>query len=426
MRQVVVIGLDEFNRQKLASTTYADSCEFITLMEHDEVRGLDEFDFEGLLATCIERLDALPSSPDAICTFWDFPVAELAVLLAKRYGCPTVGLESITKAQHKYWSRLIQREAVPEAVPEFRAVNPFDPNAAGGVDLAYPYWLKPVRSFRSYLAFEIHNEAELTDALAQIRENIPRLAEPYDEILARMTLPDEVAGIDGSWCIAEAPIGGRQCTVEGFVYDGEVVVYGIIDSVRAKNRVSFRRYEYPSRVPDEVQARMIDFTKRTVSAIGYDGAPFNVEFFWDRSTDHIWLLEVNARQSQSHAHLFERVDGVSNHEVMVALALGKRPHMPTGQGERAVAAKWFLRAWNDGVVERVPTPDELAALHDQFPDMAIDVEVSEGDLLAELHDQGSYSYELGRVYAAAASHAQLLEDYRQMKDVLPLRTKRFR
>lgn len=426
MRDVVVIGLDETNRERLASTTYANSCRFISLLDHDEVRGLDDFDINGLVETCEQRMAQQGIQPDGICTFWDFPVAELALVLAQRHGCPSTTLESLVKAHHKYWSRLLQAEVVPEAVPEFCAVDPFDPAAGEDIPLAFPFWLKPVRSFRSHLAFQVHDRRELADALEQVRAGIPRLAGPYDEILDQVSLPPEVAEVDGSWCIAEAPIGGRQCTVEGFVHDGTPVVYGIVDSVRAKNRSSFRRYEYPSRLPERVQRRMIDLTGKAVLAMGYDGAPFNVEFFWDRSTKKVWLLEINARQSQSHAYLFEQVDGVSNHEVMVALALGERPEMPTGQGEWGVAAKWFLRAWSDGVVRRVPTEAELAALHAELPTSEIHVDVAEGDRLGELPDQDSYSYELGVVYATASSNTQLLEDYKRLRAELPLKVKRFR
>ncbi len=424
MRDVVVIGLDETNRESLSSTSYADSCRFISLLDHDEVRGLEDFDFKGLVTTCEERIESQGIRPDGICTFWDFPVAELALVLAQRHGCPSTTLESVVRAHHKYWSRLLQAEAVPEAVPEFAAVDPFAPDAARSIPLPFPFWLKPVRSFRSHLAFQVHDRHELEAALEQTREGIPRLAGPYDEILAQVSLPPEVASVDGSWCIAEAPIVGRQCTVEGFIYDGVPEVYGIVDSVRAKNRSSFRRYEYPSRLPERIQARMVDLAQRAVIAMGYDGAPFNVEFFWDRSTKQVWLLEINARQSQSHAHLFEHVDGVANHEVMVALALGERPHMPTGQGESSVAAKWFLRAWRDGVVNRVPTKAELDHLHEQFPESQIHIEVDEGDRLSELPDQDSYSYEMGVVYATASSNTQLLDDYKRLRAELPLKVGR--
>ena len=131
-------------------------------------------------------------------------------------------------------------------------------------------------------------------------------------------------------------------------------------------------------------------------------------------------MEINARQSQSHADLFEQVDGVTNHEVMVALALGEQPRMPRGEGVHRAAAKWFIRAWRDGVVDRVPSDDELADLHSRFPNASVHIEVVEGDRLADLNDQGSYSYELATVDAAASSRRQLLDDHRALLAELPL------
>ena len=49
--------------------------------------------------------------------------------------------------------------------------------------------------------------------------------------------------------MAEQVIGGRQCTVEGYVHDGEVVPYGTVDSIRYPQVLSFFYYLYPSTLP---------------------------------------------------------------------------------------------------------------------------------------------------------------------------------
>src|SRR5690625_6073998 len=72
---------------------------------------------------------------------------------------------------------------------------------------------------------------------------------------------------------------------------------------------------------------MANIADRFLTHIEYDNAPFNVEFFWDPETDHIWLLEVNTRISESHTDLFLKVDGASHHEVATDLSLGERPRI---------------------------------------------------------------------------------------------------
>ena len=166
---------------------------------------------------------------------------------------------------------------------------------------------------------------DLRRAIPIIRDQIELFAKPFNHVLSQASLPPEIAAVDGYHCIAEKLISaGRQCTLEGYALNGEVEVYGVIDSVReGEHRSCFSRYQYPSRLPRRVQMRMIGAAKQLVRAIGYDGSPFNIEFYWDDRSDRISLLEINARISKSHCPLFEEVDGSSHQQVMIDVALGR-------------------------------------------------------------------------------------------------------
>jgi biotin carboxylase len=219
--------------------------------------------------------------------------------------------------------------------------------------------------------------------------------------------PSEVSALGPSACIAEQLIGGRLCTIEGYVHRGHLQVYGVVDSIRAPNRSTFSRYQYPSRLPRDVQHRMAHVAARVVGSAGFDNGPFNIEMFYDRGEDRLWLLEVNCRISQSHGRLFAAVDGVSHHQVMVDLALGREPRIVAGGGEHACAAKYFLRHWSDATVVSVPDPEEIAHIERAVPGTSIHLEVQPGDRLSRLPDQDSYSYELGHVYAGASDEREL-------------------
>ena len=106
-------------------------------------------------------------------------------------------------------------------------------------------------------------------------------------------------------------------TVEGYRTAGRSHVYGIVDSLHYPGTSSFLRYQYPSQLPEEVRRRLATLSERVIDQIGLDQMTFNIEYFRDPETDRVRLLEVNPRHSQSHALLFERVDGVSNHELLV-------------------------------------------------------------------------------------------------------------
>ena len=425
-RHVFWIGLNEFNLQKLRSTPYAENCEFHGLLSPEEILQADSFPVEDMLRRAEEELRAFPGRVDAILGYMDFPVSTMLPLLCRRFGLHSVELEPLLRCEHKYWSRLEQREVIPEHVPGFAAFDPFADDPAAGIDLEYPFWVKPIKSAGSHLGFRIQNAAQLAEAVGRIREQIGRYGDPFNRILSQADLPDEVARVDGNWCLAEEIIGGRQCTAEGSVSEGVTRIHGIVDSVRYPNRSSFLRYQYPSRLPARVQKQIHDVTDRFLGAIGYDDAAFNVEFFWDESTDHLWLLEVNTRVAQHHSDLFEKVDGTTNHQVSLDVAFREAGQFPHRQGPFACAGTFFLRAWQDAEVVRVPTAEEIERIEHQIPGTIVEVEVHEGMRLSELPDQESYSFAYAILYLGAQSPRELRQRFFQCRDALPFRFRRSR
>jgi len=300
--------------------------------------------------------------------------------------------------------------SVPDHIPAFTAFDPFDDDALARVreELDFPFWIKPIKSFSSYLGFRIDDEESWKAAIEKTRANIARFSGPFNYLLDMVEMPSEFSNIGGEFCIAEGIIGGMQCTQEGYSCKGEVEVYGTIDSFREENLTTFSSYQYPSILPAEVEDRMTEISGRVIRHIGYDNAPFNIEYFWDRERDRIWLLEINTRISESHCQLFEKVDGSSHHQVAVELAVGRRPTFPKRQGKHAVAGKFFLREWEDAYVERVPSPDVVQQIEQEIiPDSTITIVAEEGKKLSELMDQDSYSYRVAQLFLGGTDKQDL-------------------
>ncbi|WP_416237214.1 ATP-grasp domain-containing protein [Streptomyces marinisediminis] len=416
-KNVFVIGLDDENTETLRDVPHAEEYTFHPLLGHDELQH-GAVDFEELLDRAQRRLDAFDGSIDAIVGYWDFPASVLVPLLSARYGTRSTSLESVVRCEHKYWSRLEQRK-VTDAVPHFGLVDldADDPRPPEGV--RYPMWLKPVKSFSSELAFGVKDDEEFRAAVAEIREGISRIGGPFDTLMRRMELPPEIAEVGGAACLAEEALSGEQYAVEGYVHNGEVTVYGALDSIDYADSPCFLRHQYPSALPESVTARMADVSERVMRQLGMDDATFSIEFFYDARTDELGVLEVNPRHSQSHAELFEYVDGVSNHHCMVSLALGRDPRMPDHKGEYEVAAKWYHRRFADGVVRRAPDRADVERVERDVPGVKVEVKVSEGQRLSELPEQDSYSFELAHVFVAAQSETELLEKYDRVIAALP-------
>jgi biotin carboxylase len=414
---VFVIGPDPFNWHLLERVAADAGVAVQPLLRYEDVRGAD-YPLEDLLQRAEAAVRDSGVSPAALVGFWDFPVSDMVPILCRRLGLRGPALEAVVRCEDKFWSRLEQRKVVPDCVPRFARFDPFADDPLAQIELDFPFWVKPIKGWRSQLGFRIRDEADFATAVEVIRAQIERLSEPFNQLLSHLDLPPGIPGREGGFCIAEEIIGGHQCTLEGYSLDGEVTIYGIVDSIRYGNETTFSRYQYPSHLPAEVQARMISKTRTLVSFLGLDNTTFNVEFFYDDKRDRTWLLEINPRISQSHSDLFDKVDGYSNLRILMDVGLGREPQRRPGGGEFACAAKFFLRHFRDAYVAAVPGEAEIARLQEEVPGTLVEIEAPAGIRLSELSDQDSYSYELGYVFVGAEDQRQLMERIRLCQERL--------
>lgn len=415
---VFVLGLDLLNFQSLLSL--AEGYRFHRLLSIEELQEGEDIPFSELLGQATRQLETFDGSVDAIVGYWDFPISSMVPILAERFGLPGAPLTSVVKCEHKYWARLEQRK-VTDAHPRFTVVDPDDDAEFSQLDLRPPYWIKPVKAFSSELAFRIDTLANLRVHLREVRDKLDRIAAPFEDVLSRIELPAEIAELGARVCVAEEAATGEQVTVEGFRAepDTEVCVYGVVDSVPHPEVRSFERFQYPSQIPQRVQDRMVDIADRVIGQVGLAWSTFNIEFFWDPDTDALTILEINPRHSQSHAKLFEYVDGMANHKHMVDLGLGRRPQLTDLKGPYALAAKWFRRHLTDGVVTRSPTAEEVTAAERAVPGITVHLIADEGDRLSRLPEQDSYSYKIAEVYVGANDEAELRDKYERSLERLP-------
>lgn len=407
-KNIFVIGMEESDLEVLRDLPHAEDYRFSPLLSIEELQ-YGRISVVELLEKAQAELDAFEGSIDAICGYWDFPVSTFVPLLSRRYGLGSTSLASILKCEHKYWSRLEQQKVIEEH-PRFGLVNlEGEPEPPEGV--RFPMWLKPVKSFSSELAFGVEDEKCFREAVAEIRDGVSRVGRPFQYILDRVELPPEVADVGGQACLAEESLSGEQMAVEGYVHGGRPRVYGVLDSHDYPDSPCFLRHQYPSSLPEPVVDRIKDVSERVMTQVGMDNHTFSIEYFYDAKTDALNLLEINPRHSQSHAELFQFVDGVPNHHCMVSLALGEDPRLPAGEGPYEVAAKWYYRRFTDGIVRRRPTEDDVRQLESDVPGVKIEIVPDKGSRLSDMPGQDSYSYELAHLFIGAVSEAEMREKY---------------
>ncbi len=347
-----------------------------------QARAADPFDEVELILKKLRGVEI-----EAIVSTDDYPGSALAAVVAKALGLP--GPEPLVNltCQHKYLSRVAQSALVPDAVPPFALIDVAEelgpPQA-----LAMPFLVKPVKSFFSVGAETINSGAELAAVKARFAK-LDQFFLPLDRLLQRY------AGvrIGSKRLIAEGLLKGEQVTVEGCVFGGEVSILGVVDSIMFPGTRAFARFDYPSALPDGVQARMAEIATTLMSGLGFDNGLFNIEMMYDAEADRIGIIEINPRMASQFADLYEKVDGTNSYAVLLDIGAGRAPRLTRRQGGYPFAASFVLRSFEDRTVARLPSAAELERLEQLHPDIRVELHAMIGRKLSDdLQDGHSFRY----------------------------------
>jgi biotin carboxylase len=345
----------------------------------------------------------------------DYPGAIVAAALAREMDLAGADPEAVFLCSHKYYSRVAQQRAVPEATPRFQLIDPASLQR-DHLALDFPLFVKPVKSWFSFLAQRIDTFEELQAYASrpEVRSHLHKFVAPFNELLRRYSTLDK----DGSYLLAEQLLEGQQVTVEGFVTAAEVQIIGIVDSVMYPGTISFQRFEYPSSLPEQVQDRMRDIATRLVTSIGLRQTLFNIEMFYDPDSDAISIIEINPRMCGQFADLYESVNGTNTYELLFALAAGEEPVVRLGAGRFGVAASFPLRSFQDRRVLRVPSPQTVEAVQRDYPVTIVKQSYQAGQLLSEVDTTDGSSFRYAVVNMAGRDRASLLASFAEVEQRL--------
>jgi biotin carboxylase len=370
----------------------------------------------GLAADPLAEIDRILELVDGIeiagvISSDDYPGSALAAAVAKRLGLPAPDPEVMLTCQHKYLSRVAQEGLVPDAVPPFALID-----VANGASLppalSFPIFVKPVKSFFSIGAEKVSSSAELAARLPRWKE-LDQFFLPLDKMLGRYT----GTSIGTRRLIAEGLLKGEQVTVEGYAYGGKANIMGVVDSIMFPGTLAFSRFDYPSALPQSVQARMADLAATVMEGLGFDNGLFNIEMMYDRETGRIAIIEINPRLASQFADLYQKVDGTSSYEVLLSIAQGHEPTFLRRRGRYGFAASCVLRSFADYSVEAVPSKEDLQKLARLYPEIRVEVHATPGRKLSdELQDGQSYRY--GIVNLGGRSLADVLRTFEACRQKL--------
>jgi hypothetical protein len=118
------------------------------------------FDADAFIAQAIDALR--PTDVAGVTSSSDYPGCLVAAFIAAELGLPGPDPGSVLCCSHKYYARLAQRVAVPEATPRFALIDPDNVDEAS-LELAFPLFVKPVKSWFTQYARRIETFAELLE-----------------------------------------------------------------------------------------------------------------------------------------------------------------------------------------------------------------------------------------------------------------------
>ena len=324
---------------------------------------------------------------DGIIGTHDYPGSIIASILSEKLKIPGVPLSPNLICQHKYYSRVYQERAVPDAVPGYYLIDPSDHNFDGPP--YFPVFIKPVKSFFSIFAARIDNKEQYDDFMRSYRKEKVKFSKPLNILLEKYS--DHKVNAD--YLLAEELMSGQQVTLEGYAYNGKIKIMGITDSIMYPGTISFKRFEFPSSIPSSIQKRMAGISKAFMPSIGFDNGVFNIEFFYNPVEDSVKIIEANPRMASQFADLMEKVVGINTYKIQADLCLGKTPVHGKNPGKFKYATSFVLRFFRDKKIVRLPGKDDIAKVHNIFPEARIEIYGKEGALLSdELQDMQSYRY----------------------------------
>ena len=392
-RRILVLFPDEWDRAAARDPRYRDRFEFsyegFDLFSFPDNARLFTFDALAFVERIVRRyesrgLDAVVTSDEQFGPF-------LVSLVCERLGLPHTPLAAVLTIQHKFYARQAFERIAPECNPRFGLLRRGFEHSRE-VPMAFPFYVKPAKAAFSVLARRVDSFDELYrhTRLGWFEGAIiEKLVRPFADVMRAHSDFTE----DPFSMVAEEIARGRQVTANGYAKDGRVTMLGTVDSIMYPGTDQFQRFQYPSSLPAEQLERIDALAVRLLEGLRFDHGIFNVEVRVDPVTRQLGIIEINPRAAGQFYDLFERVDGYSLFDVLLALESGEEPVVRRREGRQKHAASFVLRDLAGEGLTRWPRPPEIARLQERNPDIHEMIYPKRGaDLRREMKWLGSYRY----------------------------------
>lgn len=231
----------------------------------------------------------------------------------------------------------------PELCPRFARVGSLADTLRAAEGMTYPLILKPVSGSGSKGIYRVNDRTELESAYAALAALVDPVRDPI------------FTGHAGD-LIVEEFLQGSEHSVEGVVFQGKPVVFGVTDKSTSEPYRLETGHVFPSQLPQEALDSIDDLVTKTVDAFGLDNSAFHLECIVG-SDGRARLVECAARAGGGFitSDLIGLATGADAATQIVRVALGQAPQAAS---PRMVAGVRKLMAERPGTLQEITGLDE--------------------------------------------------------------------
>lgn len=406
MKRILVLFPKEWDRLEFSREEYRDEYEFVyagfDIFRFPQNARLLTFDVFRFVNEIVDRFRR--EKIDGVFSNNEYFGALIAAVVAEKLGLPGTPPAAVLTAQHKFYARQAFARVAPEANPRFIAF-PYTVGKREQFPFDFPCFVKPVKATFSVLARRVDRFEDLRRHLSfrpVEKFLIKRLVKPFNDLLPWYT----DFRVNAHNMIAEELLPGHQLNVDGYVHEGRLTMLGVIDENMFPGTLTFRNFEYPSRVPPDVQARIRELAARVLEGLGYEHGFFNMELAWDPDTGSLRLVEINPRMASQLACFYEWVDGVLPYLALFDLAVGRAPRLNRSAPRYRHAASFALRKFDGKPLAIHPSAEQIERVRREYPEARLMLYLKRGGSLArEMKWLGSYRYAVVNLAAGSAEES---------------------
>ncbi len=397
------IGFTRANQVPSGNEPYQFSTAGFDLFSFPSNANLAWFDIERFVARLARQAKA--QGWKAVVSNHEQFGALAAAMLAERMGWSGTAVKAVLACQHKLHARQVLARVCPQANVEF-AVLDTQYGAPVPDGLTYPLFVKPVKAAFSVLARIVNSHEELQAHTRFGRWElwvIRHLVEPFERIFQKRLGPNQSA----HRMMVEQPVDADQFNLDGYVWQGKAVLFGVVDAIMYPGTQAFMRWDMPSRLPADIQQRALQIAQAFLSAVGFDLGMFNMEFFYDEATDRITVIEFNPRMASQFSDLYLRVMGVDLHACVLTMAHGQHPDTtPRSVPTAGAASSLVYRSFAPGDACPMPDESQVKRFQTEFVDgLLFPFPKDKGSTARDFKWLGSYRY--GIVHLSGRDAADL-------------------